>query len=79
MHDTWTGPLYHCTALQNELTGEHSCIMLKMLNQDEDEEDDAAEAGDEASDEKPKNKEDLWLHAYWKGTLAKTAQFNTVP
>ena len=45
-------------SFQNELTGEHSCIMLKMLNQDDDEE-----------DEETANKtdKDTWLMEYWRG------------
>lgn len=40
--------------LQNDLTGEHSCIMLHLLS-DED-----AEDGQD-------KKEDSWLYAFWKG------------
>ncbi|KAK2187051.1 hypothetical protein NP493_180g07027 [Ridgeia piscesae] len=48
----------------NDLTGEHSCIMLKILNEEEE----AAgkdEAGQEATGKS--GKEELWLMAYWKG------------
>ena len=42
---------------QNELTGEHSCIMLKRLSVEEVESDSDEEPGDD----------DSWLAAYWKG------------
>lgn len=45
-------------SLQNDLTGEHSCIMLKALNEEEEEE--------EAEGEEQKPKE-TWLLEYWKG------------
>ena len=45
---------------QNELTGEHSCIMLKMLN--------TASEESEDEDEKEENAgKQTWLPEYWKG------------
>jgi len=40
--------------MQNELTGEHTCIMMKMLNSD----DANTDAADETS---------CWLMSYWTG------------
>ena len=40
---------------QNELTGEHSCIMLKTLNTDGQEDEDA--------------RQESWLMAFWKGMV----------
>ena len=46
--------------LQNDLTGEHSCIMLKILknNKDEDHEEDVED-------------DDSWLNQYWTGWSTK--------
>ena len=44
------------------------CVSEKPEVEDEEEEENGdAETGDEAGDEKTKNKEDMWLPAYWKG------------
>lgn len=40
--------------LQNDLTGEHSCIMLHLLS-------------DEETEDGQDKKEDSWLFAFWKG------------
>lgn len=40
--------------LQNDLTGEHSCIMLHLLS-------------DEDTEDGQDKKEDSWLYAFWKG------------
>ncbi|XP_064618603.1 RNA cytidine acetyltransferase-like [Lineus longissimus] len=42
----------------NDLTGEHSCIMLKALNEEEEEEEEG-----EGEEQKPK---ETWLLEYWK-------------
>ena len=52
---------------QNDLTGEHSCIMLKILDE-EDEDAGKDEAGQGATGKA--GKEELWLMAYWKGKLS---------
>ena len=51
--------VYSALFSQNDLTGEHSCIMLKVLNSEEDEE--------ENEEEETRKKDDNWLAAYWKG------------
>lgn len=50
------------TCIQNDLTGEHSCIMLKMLTEAEDD-----VVDDEENEES--EKKDLWLDAYWEGNV----------
>lgn len=66
----------------NDLTGEHSCIMLKVLHSEDEvdgvEED---ETGGEAAETK---KEDTWLQAYWKDFRGRfisllSYQFRTFP
>ena len=48
------------TISQNDLTGEHSCIMLRMLNEEDEEHEEKEEADSESQKES-------WLDGYWNG------------
>ena len=55
----------------NELTGEHSCIMLRALHSGgSDENSDEQSEGEEdgtANGKKEKEESTAWLREYWKG------------